>query len=331
MDFMHDLTVYGSARIDAFMILPVDKAGQLCNIDTGKCVIELSYSAKLPLDSVKFLVGGNGANVAVGTKRLGINSLLAAELGEGPLADYAYRELEKEIEMPYVSQTKGIDQGFGAVINYQGERTILSYYAPVEPPFPDNSCEAKWAYLTSTGENFEGYYDKVYASLMECKPKLAFNPGGRQITKGLDWMKKFLELTEVLLVNREEAEDIVGMSRTHGKEKELLDAFVDLGVKTPIITDGRNGSFARSGDNYYKAGILPIDAVERTGAGDSYSAASISALIKGKSIQEAMLWGTINAASVIGYIGPEDGLLHDKDMDEWLERASSSGVSVEEF
>ncbi len=328
---MHELIVYGSARVDAFMTLPSDKAEQLCKLDTGKCVIELSYSAKLPLDSVKFLVGGNGANVAVGAKRLGVNSLLMAELGEGPLADYAYRELQKEIDMTYVSQTKGIDQGFGAVINYQGERTILSYYAPEEPPFSDKSCEAKWAYLTSTGENFEGYYDKVYESLKKCKPKLAFNPGGRQIAKGLDWMRKYLEMTDVLLVNREEGEEIVGMSRTHGKEKELLDAFVDLGVKIPIITDGRTGSFARYDNTYYKVGILPIDAVERTGAGDSFSAASISALIKGRSIEEALLWGTINAASVIGYVGPEDGLLRENDMYEWLERARSSGVTVDTF
>ncbi len=328
---MHDLIVYGSARIDAFMILPEDKAEQLCKLDTGKCVIELSYSAKLPLNAVKFLVGGNGANVAVGASRLGVPSLLAAELGEGPLADYAYRELAKELDMKYVSQTSGIDQGFGAVINYQGERTILSYYSPSEPPFPEKSCEAKWAYLTSTGENFEGYYDKVYESLLECKPRLAFNPGGRQIYKGLDWMKKFLELTDVLLVNREEAEDIVGMTKTHGKEKELLDAFLALGVKTPIITDGQTGSFASSDGKYYKVGILPIDAIERTGAGDSYSAATIAALVKGKSVPEAMLWGTINASSVIGFIGPEDGLLHEKDIPEWIDRAESSGVRVEEL
>jgi hypothetical protein len=54
-------------------------------------------------------------------------------------------------------------------------------------------------------------------------------------------------------------------------------------------------------------------------------------LIKGKSLDEALLWGTINAASVIGYIGPEDGLLRIEELPEWLERAESSGLRVEEF
>lgn len=328
---MHKLVVFGSARVDAFLEIPEDKAGKICNIDTKECVIELSYADKIPLKDVKFTVAGNGANVAVGVKRLGVDSLLAAELGHGPLADFVMSELKKEIDTTYVSQTEGVNQGFGAVIVYAGERTILSYYSPVDPPFPKDACRAEWAYLTSTGENFEGYYEKVYASLVECKPKLAFNPGKRQIAKGRDWLKKYLEETELILVNRKEAEIIVEMKGTGGREKQLLDSLHNLGPKTVVITDGRNGSFAKQGDKYYRLGILPIDAIERTGAGDSFSAGCLSALIKGKDLSEAMLWGTINSASVTGYFGPEAGLLRDDQLPEWFERAESSGLKVEDL
>ena len=328
---MHKLVVFGSARIDAFMELPAELADQYCRLDTQDCFIELSYASKLPLNNVNFLVGGSGANVAVGSKRLGVDSTLIAELGCGPLADYAKRELENQINMNFVTQTEGVNQGFGAVIVYQGERTILSYYAPERPPFPANLEVAEWAYLTSVGEQFEDYYEDVYNWLETHKARLAFNPGGRQIKKGIDWLSRYLKRTELLLVNREEAETMVKMSKTEGREKELLDALNKLGPKIPVVTDGRDGSFAKDNGKYMRVGILPIDSIERTGAGDSYSTGCLSALIKRKSLKEALTWGTINAGSVIGYIGPEDGLLKEDQLPKWLDMAKSSELKVEEF
>jgi len=328
---MHKLVVFGSARIDAFMELPDELADQYCNLDTQECYIQLSYASKLPLNDAHFLVGGNGANVAVGSKRLGVDSTLVAELGSGPLGDYARKSLENQINMNFVTQTKGVNQGFGAVIVYQGERTILSYYAPERPPFPKNLEVSEWAYLTSVGEQFEAFYEDVSKWLEKHDAKLAFNPGGRQIAKGQSWLRTYLKRTELLLVNREEAEAIVGMKKTVGKEKELLDALNNLGPKFPVITDGRDGSFAKQDGKYLKVGILPIDSIERTGAGDSYSTGCLSALIKGKTLKDALIWGTINAGSVIGYIGPEDGLLKEDQLPKWLEMAKSSELQVEEF
>lgn len=329
---MTQLTVFGSARVDAFLEVPEDRAQQICDIDHQGCFILLSYAAKIPLHSSTYLIGGNGANVAVGTKRLGIESYLVAELGCGMMADFASKELEKEIDLKYVTQSEGVKEGFGAVIVYQGERTILSYYPPQEPQFPDNLSESEWAYLTSIGENFELFFDKVHGWLEGNSTKLAFNPGGRQIKMGKEWLSKYLQKTELLLVNREEGEQIAEIKNTHGNEKHLLDLLQSLGAKQVVVTDGMNGSFAKDfSGTYYQCGVLPIDSIERTGAGDSYSTGCLSALMKGKSLAEGMLWGTINAASVVGYVGPEPGLLHERMLHEWIDRAASSGVEVIKF
>lgn len=329
---MSQLTIFGSARVDAFLELPDERANQVCSIDKQACFIQLSYSAKIPLKRTSYLVGGNGANVAVGTKRLGIENYLVAELGQGMMADYTAKELGKEIDLKYVSQTDGVEEGFGAVIVYQGERTILSYYPPSRPPFPPDLPNSEWAYLTSIGDNFEGFYDDVYAWLERSNARLAFNPGGRQIKKGKEWLGKFLQKTELLLVNREEGEEIVGIYDTHGKEKELLDALCSLGPRNVIVTDGMSGSYSKSVDGkYFQLGVLPIDSIERTGAGDSYSTGSVSALMKGHDLPTAMLWGTMNAASKVGYVGPQKGLLCEDELPEWIERAKSSGVEVREL
>jgi len=54
-------------------------------------------------------------------------------------------------------------------------------------------------------------------------------------------------------------------------------------------------------------------------------------VIKQKTLEEALMWGTVNSASVIGYVGSQHGLLTEMDMGVWLERAKSSGVKVEEI
>ena len=54
-------------------------------------------------------------------------------------------------------------------------------------------------------------------------------------------------------------------------------------------------------------------------------------IIKGKTTEEALVWGTVNSASVIGYVGAQKGLLKIEDIDTWVERARSSGVKVEEI
>ena len=110
-----------------------------------------------------------------------------------------------------------------------------------------------------------------------------------------------------------------------------MKALSTLGPKTPVITDGGNGSFAYDGERYVKAGVLPVDAYERTGAGDAFSTGCLSAIIKGEQFEMALLWGTLSSASVIGYRGPQRGLIKEEDMSTWLARAKSSGVKIGEF
>jgi sugar/nucleoside kinase (ribokinase family) len=184
------------------------------------------------------------------------------------------------------------------------------------------------------GESFQPFYNH-FVDFLGKHPeiKLAFNPGSRQLRVGVDALRAVLEKTYVIYVNREEAEKLTGTENSHGKDKDLLKSLSQLGPKICIITDGSNGSLVYDSvnNNFYKAGVLPVDAYERTGAGDAFGSGCISALIKGKDFKDALLWGTANSASVIGYVGSQKGLLRENELTQWLERARSSEVVVEEF
>ncbi len=327
-----ELLSVGDATIDAF-ILPSESEG-LCRIDTKECLIAFPYGEKIPVKNLDFSIGGNAANNSVGTTRLGVKTSIVLTLGQDNVGDMILSRLKSEsVDTTYVIQQPSTTSNFSSIINYQGERTIFSYHAPRSYEFPVKLPTPSWVYLTSMGESFRPFYNHI-AEWLGKNPnvKLAFNPGTWQIRSGIEALESIMKLSHMIYVNREEAEKLTGISGdTHGKEKELLGALSHLGPKICVITDGGNGVFAFNGQVFLKCTVLPVDAYERTGAGDAFGSGTLSALIKGKTLDEALLWGTVNSASVIGYTGSQKGLLKEEDIHVWLERAKSSGVKVEQF
>ncbi len=325
-----DLLTIGDASLDAF-IFPTETEA-LCQLNDKDCLICFSYGDKIPVKDLEFSIGGNAANNAVGTRRLGIKTAVNLTLGEDDIGNQIVEKLIKDnVDTSYVFRQKEKRSNYSLAINYSGERTIFTYKDEIDYQFPEAFPGSSWIYLTSMGDNFSGVYQKV-VDLVKGKPeiKLIFNPGSRQVRAGVEKIRNVLEVSYMVYINRDEAEKISGFGESRGKERELLEKVNQLGPKVPVITDGPNGSYALYEGKFYKAGVMPVDAYERTGAGDAFGSGCLSALIKGKDIKEALLWGTVNSASVIGYVGAQRGLLKEEDMSLWLDRVRSSGVVVEE-
>jgi sugar/nucleoside kinase (ribokinase family) len=326
------LLTVGDASMDVF--LTPTESDTFCRIDSKECFLSFAYGDKIPVKDLSFSVGGNAANNAVGTRRLGVNSAVILTLGDDETGDHIINKLKSEgVNCDYVVREKNTSSNYSTAITVYGERTLFTYKSPKKKyHLPDEFPNTPWIYLTSMGDGFENVFDRVVEHVGSSTDiKLAYNPGSRQLRAGVDKSLKVLKVAYILYVNRKEAEMFAEMSETHGKEKELLKKLCTLGPKIPIVTDGANGSFVFDGEKYYKAEILPVDSYERTGAGDSFGSGCIAALIEGKPIEEALLWGTVNSASVIGYAGAQRGLLKENEIKEWLERAKSCDVRVETF
>lgn len=328
-----DLLSIGDASIDTFMT-PLDTE-TLCTIDKKTCLIAFPYGEKLPVKNLEFTVGGNAANNSVGAKRLGINTGIVLTMGDDSVGNLIVDKLKTEgVDATYVVQQPGTMSNYSTVINYSGERTIFVYHAPRSYEFPIKLPVVPWIYLTSMGESFGPFYNHLL-DWLKVNPtiKVAFNPGSWQLRAGYEAIAGMMSVTYLLYVNREEAQKLTKFGDSAGRERDLLIALSKLGPKISVITDGGNGSMAYDSVNgkFFKVGILPVDAYERTGAGDAFGSASLSALIHGKTLDEALLWGTVNSASVIGYTGPQKGLLKIGEMDEWIARCKSSGVNVISF
>ena len=326
-----DLLSVGDANLDAF-ITP-SESESLCDINTKECLIAFSYADKIPVKNLEFSVGGNAANNLVGTKRLGVNSGAVLTLGDDSTGVQIIEKLRQEsVDLTYVIQQPSTLSNFNVAISYTGERTIFTYHAPRSYEFPVNLPKVPWMYLTSMGESFKPFYNHITEWLVKNpETKLSFNPGTWQLRGGIDAIENVFKLSTLVFVNKQEAEKLTGFEAKDKVTKELLMALSGLGPKIAVITDGGNGSFVFDGNRFLHCGILPVDAYERTGAGDAFGSGFLSAVIKGKTLEEALIWGTVNSASVIGYTGAQRGLLTEDDMSTWVDRAKSSGVMVEEM
>lgn len=326
----YDLLTIGDATVDVFMT-PLESE-TVCELDKKECKICFNYGDKIPVRDLEFTIGGNAANNAVGASRLGLKDAIVITLGGDTVGDLIVERLIKErVDTTYVLRQPATSSNYSTVINYSGERTIFTYHAPRSYEFPVALPITPWVYLTSMGETFKPFYNH-FIDWLKTHPeiKLAFNPGTWQLKAGVEELRGILSLSYIIYVNREEAQGLTSFGDSHGKEKDLLAALSKFGPKICIITDGPEGSLAYDGQRFLKCGIYPQEVTERTGAGDAFGSGMLSALIKGKTLEEAMLWGTVNSASVVSFVGAQKGLLKESEMLEWVERGKDK-VKVEEF
>ena len=86
-------------------------------------------------------------------------------------------------------------------------------------------------------------------------------------------------------------------------------ALTGLGPRYVVVTDGARGAFAASRDEILFAPAVKTSTIGTAGAGDAFAATFVTFVASGRAIDEALRAATINAASVVGYIDTQSGLL----------------------
>jgi ribokinase len=304
---MIDLISIGDSALDIF--LHIHEASVSCQLNKSQCVLCLEYANKIPVESVTKVPGaGNASNVAVGARRLGLTSSLVSHVGMDDVGQEMLRYWKKEkVGTRLVHVDRMHETNYSTVLVFQGERTILMHSQPRTYQLPPLE-PSHWVYYTAIGTRHERLEKDLLRYLKRSSPtRLAFNPGGTQLKRGLKALQPVIARSELFIVNKEEAERLLedGVRPV----PNLLMSFVHLGAKIVVITDGPNGSFATDGKTMWHCPIFPGKIVERTGAGDSFGTTFVYALNRNWPLPEAMRAGTANAWSVVQKIGPQAGLL----------------------
>ncbi|MFA6386262.1 MAG: carbohydrate kinase family protein [Candidatus Paceibacterota bacterium] len=315
-----DFLAIGDIATEPF--IRITDAEASCDLQGEHCKICFRFGDKIPYESAEVCKAvGNSPNVAVGASKLGVSTSLISYVGDDLVGKQDIESLMKDgVNIDHMKIVPGMESNYHYVLWYANERTILVKHTEFPYSFGDDVPEAKWVYLSSLASNSEDYHKEIAEYLKKFPEiKLAFQPGTFQIKLGTEMLKDIYERTEILFCNYIEAKRIL---ETEESDKiKLLEMLHGLGPKTIVMTDGLSGAYTYDGKDVLFVPVYSTESFESTGAGDAFASAMISAIILGKDLKEAFLWGPINSMSVVSQVGAQKGLLTQEKIEEYLSNA----------
>lgn len=312
---MYDIITIGSGLRDVFLLS--DQFKLIANADfeggMGECV---ALGSKIQVNDVVLTTGGGATNAAVTFARLGLKTAAICRIGDDAAGRDVIEDLKKEgVATALVRRVAKGATGYSTLLTASnGERTALTFrgvsgtFGTGDVPFA--KCKTKWFYVTSLAGNV-ALLKKIAAHAKSSGASLAWNPGRKEIEKGLGAIKSILPNVRVLLMNKEEAAALSGKSTV----EEMFAALATPG-NVVVITDGPRGAFVQrapsTGSGQAEILMSPgsgKQAVSQTGAGDAFGSGFVAGLMKADDLRMALAVGMVNAQSVITKVGAKAGIL----------------------
>ena len=292
-------------------------------IHTGQVVIDLTLRIEaIPepggdvfADESSMAVGG-GFNVLAAARRMGVETLYAGPLGEGPFAEAARRALE-EIGVDHVGPVAPGDQGYCvAMTDARAERTFIS------------TCGAETRGPVDAFDHLEvSGNDVVYLSgysLADEASRTALERLAGRLTKAragctalfdvspmvgsvpMSSLERLGALGPVWSLNEREAgllADRLELRAEAGDHAGVCEALSGR-LGTVLVRAGEQGSWFSDGGAAHHTPSIPVTPVDTNGAGDAHSGVLAAALARGIDLTTALRWANVAGALTTTHFGP---------------------------
>jgi fructokinase len=249
-------------------------------------------------------IGGASYNFAAHLAKLGVESYFISSVGRDNLGSRAAEALSAH----------GINSDYLGTVDQAPTGTVSVELADGQPSYTIHEPVA-WDLITLTEKQLERiaaeewdifYYGtlaqrseinratiaelfgRVRAGHRFCDINLRQHYYSRQV------IEESLRQATIVKLNHEEADLIGGMFGLDGREGDETHARRIAGafdVETLIITRGKEGALVLDADEFRSVPVAPVEVADAVGAGDSFSAGFMYALIHGKSAFEAAEFG----------------------------------------
>lgn len=316
-----DIITIGSATRDVFMKSEQFKIIEDKTFSTGQGEC-FALGSKIEVKDIVFTSGGGGTNTAVTFARQGLKTACIGAIGDDFNGRDVIDELNREgVNTDYFQKNKDGRTAYSVILVHEsGERTILSHKGEGQnfdvKKIPFDKLIARWLFLDSLG----GHYDLLETAVnwaVKNQIKLAADMGSKELDHGLEKLRPLLKHFSIVKMNREEAAKLTGIDyQSENDIFKFMDEVVD-GIF--LMSKGPEGVVASDGKNIYRAGVPDSPVVERTGAGDAFSAGFVSQILQRTSddIIKAIQFATANASSVVTQYGAKAGILKKGDWGQW--------------
>ncbi len=301
-----DVYVYGDVNID--IVIPgVEKFP------------EPGQEEEVPV--METFVGGGSALFALGIGKLGLRPVFQGEIGDDCYGEFIRRKFrEGNVDQSLLRTSSTEKTGISLSFTNEHDRCFLSYRgtnAKIRIEEVDLAQAAQANHIHVTGYAGEANHDSYLKFLKKVK---ADTGASVSFDVGWDptgvWKPEIYELfpfIDILFMNQTEA---AHYSRMSSPQETAADFARHCG--TSVIKMGKMGSIAARGSGQYRAASCQVEAVDTTGAGDSFNAGFIYGFLKGKSVEECLKCGNGCGALSVTALGGNTGFPDERRLMEFI-------------
>jgi len=241
--------------------------------------------------------GGSAANVAVNSQRLGLKTGMIGKVGFDEYGWYVVQNFRNlGVNTDHILVDFKNPTGVSLIIvDKQGVPEFTQMIGASEPILPEEIREdyiQKTRHLHMSGINEEAL---IHASKIarESGVTVSFDSGRKKSELGLNKLKPILKNVDTLIVNRHEAKVMLGLE----DNAQILDIAKNLKKKigedkTYIIKGGKENVLAYSPNGDFVVSPFKVAVKDTIGAGDAFDAGLLAAILRGKTLKDAVMYGS---------------------------------------
>ncbi|MCM3771611.1 ribokinase [Priestia aryabhattai] len=262
-------------------------------------------------ESFKTVPGGKGANQAVAAARLGADVSMIGCVGEDHYGKAILENFKSNgVSVESVKPVTGSDSGTAHIILAEGDNSIVVVKGANDYITPDYVEKAKEKIKEADivliqQEIPEETVEYVAQLCQELNVPLLLNPAPARPLKA-----EVIEQVFYITPNEHEAELLF-----EGKEKaEMLKQYPNK----LFITEGKQGVRYFNGEKEVLVPSYQVEAVDTTGAGDTFNAALAVALAEGMGFEKGIQFANRAASLSVTKFGAQGGMPTRKEVEESL-------------
>lgn len=330
---MLDFITIGGATKDFIFLTDQGKIIATPENLTEQNLWAFEYGAKIKTQALHTDFGGGACNAAATFSKLGFDAAVMCRVGKDELGDSIIANLRSlNVDAGWVeideADTSAVSMVLVNTVDTARDRIIFVYRGAGEEVkvAEDKLNDAHWVYMTALGRNWKSNLKKVESVLEKKKFRWAWNPGAEELQAAGAKIVELLPAVDVLLLNFDEAIEMVGKqnfsadSQALQDPRFLLNDLKSRGAKTVVITSGSQGAYAtENGEAFWHIPASADALVDTTGAGDAFGSAFVAGLELTGDLASALKFGVLNSGSVVGAYGAQKNLLNRSEVEARFE------------
>ncbi|KIL14671.1 ribokinase [Bacillus safensis] len=252
-------------------------------------------------ESFKTVPGGKGANQAVASARLGADVYMVGRVGDDAYGQDILSNLQAQgVRTSYMKPVTEMESGTAHIILAEGDNSIVVVKGANNEVTPDYVSDAL-STIDDIGmvliqqEIPEETVEAVCAICSEKEIPVILNPApARKVSK------QVLDQAAYITPNEHEAVLMFDGLPTRDALRQYPNKL--------LITEGKNGVRYFDGTKEVLVPGVPVEAVDTTGAGDTFNGALAVALTEGKSLYDALAFANLAASMSVTKFGAQGGM-----------------------